>query len=250
MSFSLQKQIKETNEIKTLYSALMKTTEELTLANIQLENYAKKSEESAKIKERNRLAREIHDTVGHSLTGIVTGLEACKAIIDNNLDLAKNQIDKITDLGRKGLLDIRRSVKALRPDTLERFSLDEALQKMIQDIIDCTDIKIFTDLEGEKLKKVCPDEEEIIYRIVQESITNAVRHGKAKNIWIKIHTNLTDNKLVIDIRDDGFGSHNSKEGFGLKHIRERINLLNGEFDFGNRSKDGFYINVKIPLRIK
>lgn len=252
MSFSLQKQIKETKEIKMLYSTLMKTTKELSLANIQLENYAKKSEEMAKVKERNRLAREIHDTIGHSLTGIVTGLEACKAIIDCNVDLAKEQIDKITELGRKGLLDIRRSVKALRPDALERFSIDEALRKMVQDITDCTDIKIYMNIQDKNLKKVCPDEEEIVYRIVQESITNAVRHGKSKNIWIDISSDFSHihNNLIISIKDDGMGNKSLKEGFGLKHIRERINLLNGEFNFGNNKNKGFFINVKIPLRIK
>ena len=89
MSFSLQKQVKEKQKIEKLYTKLIDTTRELSIANKKLEDYAKKSEEMAKIQERNRLAREIHDTIGHSLTGIVTGLDACKTIIDIDLPSTK-----------------------------------------------------------------------------------------------------------------------------------------------------------------
>ena len=93
-------------------------------------------------------------------------------------------------------------------------------------------------------------EEEIVYRIVQENITNSVRHGKSKHIWIDIFAEADNNQLIIKIKDDGVGCKNLKDGFGLKHIKERVKLLNGQVNFGNNTDKGFYMSVKIPLRIK
>ena len=247
MSFSLQKQVKEKQKIEKLYIKLIDTTRELSIANKKLEDYAKKSEEMAKIQERNRLAREIHDTIGHSLTGIVTGLDACKTIIDIDLSATKSQIAKIAELARKGLIDIRRSVKALRPDSLERYSLVSAIKKMVTDISDLSDIKIDLSIEGQ-FENMNADEEDTIFRTVQEGITNAIRHGKAKNIDISIK-NL-DEIILLIIKDDGLGQDSIYEGFGLKHIRERIQMLTGEVEFFSEKNKGFTINAVLPVRKK
>lgn len=247
MSFSLQKQVREKQKIEKLYTKLIDTTRELSIANKKLEDYAQKSEEMAKIQERNRLAREIHDTIGHSLTGIVTGLDACKTIIDIDLPSTKTQITKIAELARKGLIDIRRSVKALRPDSLERYSLISAIKKMVTDISDLSDIKINLHIEGQ-FENMNADEEDTIFRTVQEGITNAVRHGKAKNISISLK-NL-DELISLIIRDDGLGKDDIYEGFGLKHIRERIQMLAGEVEFFSEKGRGFSINAVLPVRKK
>lgn len=247
MSFSLQKQVKEKQKIEKLYTKLIDTTRELSIANKKLEDYAKKSEEMAKIQERNRLAREIHDTIGHSLTGIVTGLDACKTIIDIDLPSTKSQIAKIAELARKGLIDIRRSVKALRPDSLERYSLVSAIKKMVTDISDLSDIKIDLYIEGQ-FENMNADEEDTIFRTVQEGITNAMRHGKAKNINISLK-NL-DEIISLIISDNGLGKESIYEGFGLKHIRERIEMLTGEVEFFTEKDKGFTINAVLPVRKK
>lgn len=245
MSLSLQKQIKEKQRIENLYVKLIDTTRELSLANIKLEDYAKKSEEMAKIKERNRLAREIHDTIGHSLTGIVTGLDACKTIIDIDLKSTKTQITKIAELARKGLVDIRRSVKALRPDSLERFSLVPAVKKMIEDMKECSQIEIKLDIDG-SFENMHSDEEDAIFRTIQEGITNAMRHGHAENIDIFLK-NIED-IVFLTIKDDGRGTVTIQKGFGLEHIRERMNMLAGEVEFSSKLNEGFFIEVKLPLR--
>lgn len=247
MSFSLQKQVKEKQRIEKLYIKLIDTTRELSIANKKLEDYAKESEEMAKIQERNRLAREIHDTIGHSLTGIVTGLDACKTIIDIDLSSTKKQISKIADLARKGLIDIRRSVKALRPDSLERYSLISAISKMINDMMDCSKIAISLIIEGE-FENMHGDEEDTIFRTVQEGITNSVRHGNSKHINIQLKNN--HDIIILTIKDDGKGTDNIYEGFGLKHIKERINMLAGEVEFSSKSNQGFLISAVLPLRKK
>lgn len=245
MVFVIQGQIDEKMKIKELYDKLYQTAGELKIVNIQLQNYAKKSEEMAKTRERNRLAREIHDTLGHALTGIATGLEACIQIIDHNKEQTKKQLIKIIDLAKKGLLDVRRSVSELRPDALNRFLLIPAIQRLTEDINECTNTKValFVNRETANLR---PDEEETIYRIIQEGITNAVRHGKAKEI--KVELCFETNHVQLEIADDGVGCSHPVEGFGLKHIKERIQMLAGWVKFESLIPSGFKISARIPIR--
>jgi signal transduction histidine kinase len=245
MILVIQNQIEENEKIKDLYSKLYKTAEELKIVNIQLQDYARKSEEMAKTKERNRLAREIHDTLGHALTGISTGLEACIELYDINKEKMKIQMVKIAELARKGLLDVRRSVSELRPDALERFALIPAIQKLSEDINECTKTRVNVSVEGTVLK-LGADEEETVYRVVQEGITNAVRHGNASNINVKLQ--FINYELNISIGDDGEGCESVQEGFGLKHIKERVDMLGGLVNFENRTDIGFIMEVKVPIR--
>jgi signal transduction histidine kinase len=245
MMFVIQNQIEENKKIKDLYARLYKVAEELKVANIQLEEYAKKTEEMAKTKERNRLAREIHDTIGHTLTGIATGLEACIELFHVDPERIKGQIVKIAQLAKKGLLEVRRSVSELRPDTLERFSLIPAVRKLAEDINACTKTRVCLGIEGE-VAKLSADEEETIYRVVQEGITNAVRHGNAGEI--KIDLRFGTGGICLEISDDGGGCENIREGFGLKHIRERVEMLKGNVEFTGKSAKGFVIRGNIPIR--
>ena len=106
---------------------------ELQTANEQLQEYANVTERMAQTRERNRLAREIHDTLGHTLTGIVTGLDACMALVDVSPEQTRKQLSLLSKVGREGIRDIRRSVNELRPDSLERLSLEVAIRKMVTD---------------------------------------------------------------------------------------------------------------------
>lgn len=245
MIFVIQGQVDENKQIKVLYEQLYNTAEELKIANIQLEQYAKKSEEMAKTRERNRLAREIHDTIGHTLTAIATGLEACSELINWDVGKTKSQISKISDLARNGLLDVRRSVSELRPDVLERFSLIPAIRKLADSISECTNTTVYLNIEGDN-RKLRADEEETLYRVVQEGITNAVRHGKARDIRVSLE--FCDSFVRLNISDNGVGCENLKEGFGLMHIRERVEILKGTVTFSGSSGNGFAIHTEIPVR--
>lgn len=245
MIIVIQSQADENKKIKDLYGKLYQTAEELKIANIQLEGYSKKTEEMVKTKERNRLAREIHDTIGHTLTGIATGLEACIELIDWDVQKTKSQMMKISELAGKGLLEVRRSVSQLRPDTLERLSLIPAIQRLADDITECTKTRVNLNIEGD-VKKLGTDEEETMYRVIQEGITNAVRHGKAKEINILFQ--FVDSVVNIEITNDGTGCSSIKEGFGLRHIRERVEMLKGKVEFFSGADTGFTINATVPIR--
>lgn len=223
-------------EVNTLYHEIQK-------ANEQLQEYADMSERMAQTRERNRLAREIHDTLGHALTGIAMGIDACLALIDSNPELTKTQLKKLSDVSREGIRDIRRSVNELRPDALERLSLEVAIRKMITDMSQISDVQILFETD-EKGMKFDEDEENAIYRVIQESITNAVRHGEAKKIWISMKRESGEICLVI--RDNGKGCKDMKSGFGTKHIKERIEMLHGTVAFDGRN--GFTVTARIPIR--
>jgi len=243
--FLLQNKINENTSIRSLNEKLKETATELKIANMQLEDFAETMEENAKMKERNRLAREIHDILGHSLTSITTGLEACVSIIGFEPEVAEKQLRKILELSRKGLDDVRRSVRELKVDIISKSELIPAIEAMVNDINECTPVRIDMEISGQTLR-LNEDEEQTTYRIIQESITNAIRHGRANHI--DLHIDFFHHTINVMIKDNGIGSVNINEGFGLTHIRERVALLNGKMQYETKPGEGFTITVSIPIR--
>lgn len=234
---------REKQEIKELNGRLNKANEQLKDANEQLRLYAVQKEEMGEMKERNRLAREIHDTLGHILTGISVGIDAVQVLLDIAPDAAKQQLSTLGEMSRNGLNDVRRSVHKLKPDSLESKSIDYAIQNMVEETSKSTGAKIYFVSYGENLVYEA-DEEETIFRLVQEGTTNSLRHGKATEIFIRLDKH--DEGVEITLEDNGCGSEKIKEGFGLSHMRERVEMLGGVITF--TSENGFKIHAVIPIR--
>lgn len=243
--FLLLNKIDENKAIRRLNQELRSTASELELANIKLREYADEARENIKMKERNRLAREIHDILGHSLTSITTGIEASLQIMGMDVDLARKQLEKILELSRKGLVDVRRSVRELKIDSIAKYELIPAIEKLIDDINGFSHIKVSMIIEGTILK-LKDDEEQTIYRTVQESITNSIRHGHASTMTVSLK--YVDHELNIDLWDNGIGCDLIEEGFGLQHIRERIEMLGGVISYESRPNEGFKTSLTIPIR--
>ena len=217
--------------------------QQLQQANEQLRIYAEESAHTAQVQERNRLAREIHDTLGHVLTGITAGADACIQMMDDSPEMARHQMELIADTARNGMNDVRRSVKALRPDSLEKENLSGALNKMCASMAQSSgaQIQLEESLAGLTLSQ---DEEDCVYRTVQEGITNAIRHGHATRVQVRCH--IEDGVLEVSVRDNGIGCKSVTPGFGLQHMQERMLMLGGTFWYEN--SDGFCIRAEIPLR--
>ena len=230
---------------------IRKLNEQLNQANDQLRDYAVNMERMAQMRERNRLAREIHDTLGHTLTGIIMGTDAGLALFDVAPEESKKRMQIVAQSARDGLTDVRRSIKALRPDALERSSLAQALEALVENFRLTTSAKIDYYREAKELM-LDTDEEDALYRVVQEGMTNAVRHGKADRIEIRI--TRTENEVTVSVRDNGTGCENPEEGFGLRHMRERLEMLGGTMAYGNLPGDaadgytGFFITVHLYVR--
>ena len=223
---------------------ILRLNSQLQNANRKLEEYAQEQVRMTETRERNRLAREIHDTLGHSLTGIITGIEACIMLMDIAPEATKEQLRAIAQVARNGITDVRHSVNALRPDALETLDLEAAIRKLVAESESSTGVKI--DLVfPEDLQDLDQDEEDVLYRIVQESITNAIRHGNATHIDVRMEH--VDNDLRIRIADNGKGCDDIQSGFGLHHMQERIDMLKGTLSYSG--KDGFVIEAVVPIRV-
>ena len=233
----------ENAAIRRLNGELAHANDQLSVLNRQLKAYAAQSERMAETRERNRLAREIHDTLGHALTGITAGADACIQMMDISPEMARKQMELIAETARAGINEVRRSVSALRPDALERFQLSEALVKMCQEMQQTSHANIELFMQPTDMR-LSSDEEDAVYRIVQESVTNAIRHGHATRIEVNLFGQ--DRQLSIVVQDNGVGCAQIEPGFGLRHMRERLRLLGGSLQFSGG--DGFRIQATIPLR--
>ena len=232
----LRDQMDEKDEINSL-------NEQLRAANTELENFAAESEKLAQTRERNRLAREIHDTLGHTLTGIIAGIDAAMAVADVSPETLKRYLSLVSDVARQGMTDVRRSVNELRPDAREQRDLLSAIHKMISQMGAASKVDITLDNRAGRLS-FGEDEEKIIYRIIQESITNSIRHGKADTVRIRMTREY--NLVTITIRDDGIGASDIEMGFGLTHMKERLDMLGGKIHVDG--SDGFCVVAEIPIR--
>lgn len=218
--------------------------EELALAaqvNDELKNYAALSEKIATDNERKRIAREIHDTLGHALTGISAGVDACITLIDIDPATAKSQLQAVSDVVREGIKDVRRSLNKLRPGALEDRTLKDALVKMIDEYQNLSKLHINLYYEWDRvdLENI---KEDLIFRIIQESITNSLRHGHASEVDIDMFN--TDDKYFIVIQDNGQGCETINYGYGLKQMSERVSILGGKITFHNAN--GFRTMIEIP----
>ncbi|CEL89463.1 sensor histidine kinase [Streptococcus sanguinis] len=209
-------------------------------ANRELNSYLALSEKIAEDRERKRIAREIHDTLGHALTGISAGIDAVKVLVDIDTNRAKEQLNNVSVVVRDGIRDVRGSLNKMRPGALENNTLKEALIKIIREYEAISNLEIHLRYEWDNIDLDIA-KEDIVFRVIQESITNSVRHGHAKTIWIEL---LEEESYVMTIQDDGVGFDELHYGYGLKQMQERLMIIGGSVRFENR--DGFYTHIEIP----
>lgn len=231
------------NEQDNTIKEVNEWSKQLQDANERLKEYNRMTEKMVETRERNRMAREIHDTLGHVLTGVSAGVDACIALVDIDIEQTKKQLETIACAVRGGIKEVRRSVSELRADALEHFQLEDAIKNMVTEINLLSGVEVFFDSKVDSLK-FNEDEENVVYRIIQEGITNALRHGHATKVWIDIEK--TGEILHLKIQDNGCGCKEVKKGFGTKHMKERVRMLGGDVNF--YGEDGFLIDAKIPIR--
>ncbi|WP_278849920.1 sensor histidine kinase [Megamonas funiformis] len=235
MIIYILKQIQENEYISKKLSMV-------AMINKKMQKYVIVTEKFGEKNERKRLARELHDTIGHALAGMAVGVDACITMIDKNPQLAKAQLKIISKAIRKGMKDVRNSLNKMRPDFLQQYRLKEAIEKMKEEISDVTDLKINLNYQIDETgfdTKI----EDILFRVIQESITNSIRHGLATVVDIDIYKE--NNLLCLKIKDNGKGCKAINYGFGLKQMVERVSQIRGDINF--YSENGFITEIKIPL---
>src|SRR5689334_224518 len=213
-------------------------------AHQRLREYAAQIETMATIAERNRLAREIHDNVGHYLTSINIQLAAAQAVLEKNPVQVGSAIEKAQGLTREGLSQIRGSVAALRTLPTENRSLLEAFADLVRET-QHAGIAVSLSLLG-TLPQLSSQVKFTLYRIAQEGLTNVRKHAQAGHIELSIDcTNIAFVKL--EVKDDGVGATGATEGFGLLGARERVQALNGQLRTVSTPGAGFLLEVELPI---
>jgi signal transduction histidine kinase len=202
--------------------------EELAIANQRIRTYALKAEENGSLQERNRIAREIHDSLGHSLTALNLHLEMALKLSQIKPEKSYEVLREAKRLGSVALNDVRQSVSTLRSDPLQNQDLTAAILKLADEFNRSNQIQPVCDLN---LPPNLPQPiATTIYRIVQEALTNISKYAHATEVIVEIHTSPTELKLRIVDNGCGFIPTHNTTGFGLQGMRERVLSLQGKFE--------------------
>jgi signal transduction histidine kinase len=231
--------------INLLVARLREQSASLREANTNLTHYASTLEQLTVSRERNRLARELHDTLAHSLTAISVSLETAKAYFDIDLSKSRELLDKSLDATRTGVDETRRALKALRSSSLEDMGLGLAIQRAAESAAARAHLKLALDLKN-PMPSLSPNVEQTIYRVAQESIENVVKHSQAKSFSVRLEND--GHVTTLTIEDDGLGFDHGKEStghFGLVGMRERAELAGGRLKVKSEKGKG----TKVVLTI-
>jgi len=218
----------------------------LAMLAIQLTRMATQSRSAAVLAERNRLARDIHDTLAQGFTGVIVQLEAAADASSKELPREANEhVHRAADLARESLKEARRSVLALRPQALEDGNLCEALASLIHKMTAGTALQAEFSVSGAR-QALAPEWEENLLRIGQEVLTNALRHARASHF--AAHLVFNGQGLELNLSDDGQGYDPQRrhDGFGLRGIRERVEGMGGEINIDSRAGAGSAIRIGLP----
>jgi signal transduction histidine kinase len=216
---------------------------ELDAATRSLRLYAAQTEELATARERNRLAREVHDGLGQYLTTINIQLQAARAVLDGAYPRVERTLAKAQELSHEALLDVRRSVAALHSAPGQGKPLLRALQDLA-DESSAGGVSTRLTLAGEP-RPLSPQVEHTLYRAAQESLTNTRKHARATRAQIELDYRAP-NVVRLDVRDDGQGAGAAESGFGLAGLRERAKLVGGEMVMHTSPGNGFRVSVEAP----
>ncbi|GGA12503.1 sensor histidine kinase [Okeania sp. KiyG1] len=233
--------------LQLLVKAIMserKSREQLAIANEKLRQYALKIENIAALEERNRIAREIHDSLGHYLTVLNVSLEAAWKLRKSEPQESIEFLADAKQLGSKALNEVRQSVATLRSNWWENQSLESAIATLIADFHKSTGILPTSNINLNS----SPDNELkiAVYRIVQEALTNIYKYAEATTVEINI---FTTKKLHLIIQDNGkgFNLNQNTTGFGLQGMQERALALGGKFEILTSPNTGCKIIADFPL---
>ena len=219
--------------------------EQLITANQKLRDYALASEKLAQTQERNRLARELHDTLAHTLSSTSVQLEAIKALFDRDPGKAKQMLSGALENTKNGLSETRRALIDLRSSELEACGLTQAIKNLVSSAAERAGFAGEFHLEKE-LDMLPEDSTHCLYRCAQEAIENALRHADAKKVSVNLKNE--GDEVVLTINDDGKGFDLQKLGndhLGIRGMRERVEMLGGWLEIESGKKTGTEVRVTL-----
>ena len=232
--------------INALMNQLRVEQESRELANVQLRHQVSTLEHLTVSRERNRMARELHDTLAHTLSALSVQLETVKAYWNVDSATAQGALDKSLDATRSGLQETRRALKSLRASPLEDLGLGLALRRLAESAATRANLALDLRLPEENLA-LAPDAEQCIYRVAQEAVANVTHHASARQLTL--HLTRDTNTLTLRVQDDGRGfdvsSREDAEHFGLSGMRERAEMAGGKLAVSSGLGQGTTIELTL-----
>jgi signal transduction histidine kinase len=238
----------ERERSRRLFRQLETSKQELEQAHEQLQAYANEIEELAVARERTRVAREIHDTLGHYLTIISIQLETIGKLLERDPMQAMSEVEEARKVAAQAMQEVRNAVRALRPTSVARLQLLEALTQLGADFRQVVpDVELALDLDT-ALPSLSLEVRHALYRVAQEALTNVRKHANATKVLVRLR--YEHETLELLVRDNGDGSGQERQerspgGFGLIGLRERVELLGGQVSFGPGEPSGYRVLVGI-----
>jgi len=218
--------------------------DKLAMAHEKLRYYALRIEDQATLQERNRIAREIHDGLGHTLAAQTIQLNNALLFWKSEDEKALEFLKQAKQLGSEALLEIRKSVSVLRSNPLQGLSLESAIDKLLQDFQRMTAIEVSNSIRLPILLSQEPNT--TLYRIVQESLTNIHKHADATMVTVGLQQHAGQIYLSIADNGKGFDPAQNTTGFELQGMRERVAAAGGQFAIYSASDNGCRISVSLP----
>jgi signal transduction histidine kinase len=216
---------------------------QLQEAHRQLQQYSARSEQLAVAEERNRLAREMHDSLGHRLTVSAVQLEGAQRLIAADPERAGRMVGTAREQVREALADLRRTVATLRSPLEADLPLESALQQMADRFRDATGIPVGVSLQP--LPSLSAAQRHTLYRAVQEGLTNVQKHAHATHVHVAVAAQ--DSTVTATVMDDGGGPGEAAPGFGLAGLRERAGHLGGTVSLAAAAGGGAVLTMRLPL---
>jgi len=211
---------------------------QLAEANKKLRKYALANEKLAQTQERNRLARELHDTLAHTLSSVSVQLEATKALFDRDPVEAKKMLGQTIENTKNGLTETRRTLVDLRSSELESYGLTQAIRNMGNSAAERGGFKISFHLD-KGMDVLSHEIGHCLYRVTQEAMENTLRHANAENVSINLL--FDEDAIKLQVIDDGYGFDAKQlrdEHLGIRGMRERVEMLGGAFTLNSEPNDG------------
>jgi two-component system, sensor histidine kinase and response regulator len=232
-------------QLQAQNACLQQTELELQAALEQSRSLNQRIEEMTAIEERNRIARDIHDSLGHVLVALNMQMGAALSLWQNEPQEAYNFLVRAKNLGSEALGAVRQSVSAIRSDPLQGELFEQAIVGLAEEFRQSTGIT--PDCTIDISLPASDAINRTVYRLVQEGLTNICKHAEATAVQIQIQTTWDARVLILTDNGRGFCSDETRTGFGLQGMKERITALGGKLDIVSEPGAGCQISVKFPL---